>query len=70
MPRTKDFASFVRLSEELVAAYPLKTRIIMKYRNLEKKLVIHVTNDATHLKYTTRELLDSRSIERLMNLFK
>lgn len=43
----EDFESFIKQAEDLFVARPLDTRYSIKYRHVDGKLVLKVTDDRT-----------------------
>ncbi|CAO3572063.1 unnamed protein product [Mortierella alpina] len=56
---------FQKAAEELYSLSPSRTRYVAKYRHVEGKLVLKVTNDRTCLKYKTDQMQDLNKFERL-----
>ncbi|KAF9359310.1 hypothetical protein BGX34_008446 [Mortierella sp. NVP85] len=56
---------FQRAAEELYLLSPNNTRYVAKYRHVEGKLVLKVTDDRTCLKYKTDQMQDLNKFERL-----
>jgi signal recognition particle subunit SRP9 len=60
--------SFLQQAESLYKANPLRTRYVVKYRHVDGKLSVKVTDDFTCLKYKTNQQSDLKKVERLNNL--
>jgi len=60
-----DWDSFKKAAEELYMASPLKTRYLVKYRNVDTKLVLKVTDGPTCIKYKTEYASDIKKMEKL-----
>ncbi|KAG0280071.1 hypothetical protein BGZ95_011372 [Linnemannia exigua] len=56
---------FQKAAEELYLLSPKTTRYVAKYRHVEGKLVLKVTDDRTCLKYKTDQMQDLNKFERL-----
>ncbi|KAF9939060.1 hypothetical protein BGZ75_002561 [Mortierella antarctica] len=56
---------FQKAAEELYSLSPSRTRYVAKYRHVEGKLVLKVTDDRTCLKYKTDQMQDLNKFERL-----
>ncbi|KAF9130858.1 hypothetical protein BGW39_002552 [Mortierella sp. 14UC] len=56
---------FQKAAEELYLLSPTTTRYVAKYRHVEGKLVLKVTDDRTCLKYKTDQMQDLNKFERL-----
>ncbi|KAG0365215.1 signal recognition particle, SRP9/SRP14 subunit [Gamsiella multidivaricata] len=56
---------FQKAAEELYLLSPNTTRYVAKYRHVEGKLVLKVTDDRTCLKYKTDQMQDLNKFERL-----
>ncbi|KAG0255663.1 hypothetical protein BG011_004994 [Mortierella polycephala] len=56
---------FQKAAEELYMMSPKRTRYVAKYRHVEGKLVLKVTDDLTVLKYKTDQMQDLNKFERL-----
>ncbi|KAF9954272.1 hypothetical protein BGZ65_004149, partial [Modicella reniformis] len=56
---------FQKAAEELYMISPNDTRYVAKYRHIEGKLVLKVTDDRTCLKYKTDQMQDLNKFERL-----
>ncbi|GJJ71066.1 signal recognition particle subunit SRP9 [Entomortierella parvispora] len=56
---------FQKAAEELYQLSPNNTRYVAKYRHVEGKLVLKVTDDRTCLKYKTDQMQDLNKFERL-----
>ncbi|KAF9902500.1 hypothetical protein EC991_004832 [Linnemannia zychae] len=56
---------FQKAAEELYMLSPKTTRYVAKYRHVEGKLVLTVTDDRTCLKYKTDQMQDLNKFERL-----
>ncbi|KAL6626005.1 signal recognition particle, SRP9/SRP14 subunit [Neocallimastix californiae] len=60
-----DWDTFKKAVEELYMASPLKTRYLVKYRNVDTKLVLKVTDGPTCIKYKTEYASDIKKLEKL-----
>ncbi|KAG0315241.1 hypothetical protein BGZ99_007589 [Dissophora globulifera] len=56
---------FQKAAEELYLLSPTTTRYVAKYRHVEGRLVLKVTDDRTCLKYKTDQMQDLNKFERL-----
>ncbi|KAF9145287.1 hypothetical protein BGX30_009715 [Mortierella sp. GBA39] len=56
---------FQKAAEELYLLSPKTTRYVAKYRHVEGKLVLKVTDDRTCFKYKTDQMQDLNKFERL-----
>ncbi|KAF9579075.1 Signal recognition particle protein [Lunasporangiospora selenospora] len=65
MVNIQSWDEFQKAAEELYAMEPLRTRYVAKYRHVEGKLVLKVTDDRTCLKYKTDQMQDLNKFERL-----
>mmetsp|Transcript_17687 Transcript_17687/g.42659 ORF Transcript_17687/g.42659 Transcript_17687/m.42659 type:complete len:114 (-) Transcript_17687:65-406(-) len=61
--------SFIEAAQQLFLASPEKTRYLVKYRHVEAKLVLKVTDDVVCLKYRTDQAQDVRKMDKLNALF-
>eukprot|EP00887_Chlorella_sp_A99_P001547 scaffold8.g1547.t1 len=61
--------SFFQQAQELLAASPLTTRYVARYRRCDGKLVLKVTDDKTCLQFKTDQQTDLKRIEKLNRLF-
>ncbi|KAF2071417.1 hypothetical protein CYY_007261 [Polysphondylium violaceum] len=64
-----DWDEFFDKSEQLYRSDPSKTRFSFKYRHVDAKVVLKVTNDRVNLKYQTDKENDFKRIDQLNNLF-
>ncbi|ORX49363.1 signal recognition particle, SRP9/SRP14 subunit [Piromyces finnis] len=60
-----DWDTFKKAVEELYMASPFKTRYLVKYRNVDTKLVLKVTDGPTCIKYKTEYASDIKKMEKL-----
>ncbi|KAG4083302.1 signal recognition particle, SRP9/SRP14 subunit [Neocallimastix lanati (nom. inval.)] len=60
-----DWDTFKKAVEELYMESPLKTRYLIKYRNVDTKLVLKVTDGPTCIKYKTEYASDIKKLEKL-----
>ncbi|KAF8935424.1 Signal recognition particle protein [Podila verticillata] len=65
MVNIQQWDEFQKSAEELYSMSPKTTRYVAKYRHVEGKLVLKVTDDRTCLKYKTDQLQDLNKFERL-----
>mmetsp|Transcript_27351 Transcript_27351/g.68994 ORF Transcript_27351/g.68994 Transcript_27351/m.68994 type:complete len:114 (-) Transcript_27351:80-421(-) len=61
--------SFVEAGQQLFISSPGKTRYLVKYRHVDAKLVLKVTDDKVCLKYRTDRQDDLKRIGRLNAFF-
>mmetsp|Transcript_24762 Transcript_24762/g.40765 ORF Transcript_24762/g.40765 Transcript_24762/m.40765 type:complete len:160 (+) Transcript_24762:66-545(+) len=60
---------FYAQAESLFLADPQNTRYVIKYRHVDSKLVLKVTDNKVCLKYRTDQASDLKKVEKLNNLF-
>ncbi|KAI1308413.1 hypothetical protein EDD11_004303 [Mortierella claussenii] len=65
MVNVHQWDEFQKAAEELYSLSPKTTRYVAKYRHVEGKLVLKVTDDRTVLKYKTDQMQDLNKFERL-----
>ncbi|KAF9356824.1 hypothetical protein BGX26_004683 [Mortierella sp. AD094] len=65
MVNIQQWDEFQKAAEELYMLAPNSTRYVAKYRHIEGKLVLKVTDDRTVLKYKTDQMQDLNKFERL-----
>ncbi|KAF9113941.1 hypothetical protein BGX27_000472 [Mortierella sp. AM989] len=65
MVNIQQWDEFQKAAEELYALSPNSTRYVAKYRHVDGKLVLKVTDDRTVLKYKTDQMQDLNKFERL-----
>ena len=65
MPFMTNWDEFARAAELLYEQEPAKTRVCLKYRHQDGKLVFNVTDDAVCLKYLAVYAQDVKKIDRL-----
>ena len=61
--------AFVAEAEKLYVEHPDHTRYVVKYRHVDGKLELKVTNDRVCLKFVTDQQQDLKRIDKLNNLF-
>ena len=61
--------TFVAEAEKLYVEHPDHTRYVKKYRHVDGKLELKVTNDRVCIKYATDQQQDLKRIDKLNNLF-
>ena len=61
--------TFVTEAEKLYVEHPDHTRYVAKYRHVDGKLELKVTNDRVCLKFVTDQQQDLKRIDKLNNLF-
>lgn len=64
-----DFEEFVTRAIQLYQEHPDRTRYSTKYRHVDSRLELKVTDDRTCLKYRTDQESDVRKVERLNLVF-
>ena len=69
MPLIESLDTFVAEAEKLYAEHPDHTRYVSKYRHVDGKLELKVTNDRVCLKFVTDQQQDLKRIDKLNNLF-
>ncbi|KAF8974990.1 Signal recognition particle protein [Entomortierella lignicola] len=65
MVNIQQWDEFQKAAEELYLLSPNTTRYVTKYRHVDGKLVLKVTDDRTVLKYKTDQMQDLNKFERL-----
>ncbi|KAF9917693.1 hypothetical protein BX616_000211 [Lobosporangium transversale] len=65
MVNIQHWDEFQRAAEELYTVSPKNTRYVARYRHIDGKLVLKVTDDRTILKYKTDQMQDLNKFERL-----
>eukprot|EP01102_Stenamoeba_stenopodia_P005752 TRINITY_DN16482_c0_g1_i1.p1 TRINITY_DN16482_c0_g1~~TRINITY_DN16482_c0_g1_i1.p1 ORF type:complete len:104 (-),score=34.00 TRINITY_DN16482_c0_g1_i1:123-434(-) len=65
----KSWDDFYAAAEKLYLSNPLKTRYVIKYRNVDRALVLKVTDDQVCVKFKTDQAQDAKKMEKLNNLF-
>ena len=65
----EDWDTFYAEAEKLFLEHPDHTRYVTKYRHVDGKLELKVTNDRVCLKFVTDQQQDLKRIEKLNNLF-
>ena len=63
--RIKDLSEFIQKSQDMMLKFPERTRFSLKFRNVDKKIVLKVTNDFRCFTYTTSNYKDLKQIEVL-----
>ena len=61
--------TFFQQAEKLYLENPDHTRYLMKYRHMDGKLELKVTNDQVCLKFLTTQAQDLKRLDKLNNLF-
>mmetsp|Transcript_68151 Transcript_68151/g.168388 ORF Transcript_68151/g.168388 Transcript_68151/m.168388 type:complete len:120 (-) Transcript_68151:446-805(-) len=61
--------NFIEAGQQLFISSPGKTRYLVKYRHVDAKLVLKITDDTVCLKYKTDQHKDLKRIEKLNNFF-
>eukprot|EP01134_Creolimax_fragrantissima_P002828 CFRG2828T1 len=61
----KEWNAFSSAVEELYKENPSKARLTMKYRDVDGKMIVKVTDDVVCLKYKTDQAQDVKKIEKL-----
>ncbi|EGC37598.1 signal recognition particle 9 kDa subunit [Dictyostelium purpureum] len=64
-----DWEEFYDKSEQLYRQDPKRTRFVFKFRHIESKVVLKVTNDTVNLQYQTDKEDDFQKIEQINSLF-
>eukprot|EP00747_Dinoflagellata_sp_TGD_P183354 gnl/TRDRNA2_/TRDRNA2_38172_c0_seq1.p3 gnl/TRDRNA2_/TRDRNA2_38172_c0~~gnl/TRDRNA2_/TRDRNA2_38172_c0_seq1.p3 ORF type:complete len:107 (+),score=33.49 gnl/TRDRNA2_/TRDRNA2_38172_c0_seq1:94-414(+) len=65
----EDFDEFVEATKSLFVEQPLRTRYLSKYRHVDNKLILKVTNDRVCFKYKTDQIADLKRIEKFTQSF-
>lgn len=65
MPYIKSWEEFAKASEQMYRKDPSKARMTMKYRHLDGKLVVKVTDNNVCLKYLAIYAQDVKKIDKL-----
>ena len=68
MPYIDSLETFVAEAEKLYVEHPEHTRYVAKYRHVDGKLELKVTNDRVCLKFLTDQRQDLKRIDKLNNL--
>ncbi|VDP21501.1 unnamed protein product [Echinostoma caproni] len=68
MTNFNSFEEFAKAAEVLYLVDPMKCRVCTKYRHLDKKLSIKVTDNQIVLKYVTDMAQDVKKIEKFTTL--
>ncbi|KXN69494.1 hypothetical protein CONCODRAFT_79278 [Conidiobolus coronatus NRRL 28638] len=61
-----DLELFIKESLSLTEQHPDKTRLSYKYRAVDGKLIVKVTNDTITLKFATDQMQDLKRLEKLV----
>ena len=69
MPYLESLETFVAEAEKLYVEHPEHTRYVAKYRHVDGKLELKVTNDRVCLKFETDQQQDLKRIDKLNALF-
>ena len=69
MPYIDSLETFVAEAEKLYVEHPEHTRYVAKYRHVDGKLELKVTNDRVCLKFETDQQHDLKRIDKLNALF-
>ena len=69
MPYIDSLETFVAEAEKLYVEHPEHTRYVAKYRHVDGKLELKVTNDRVCLKFATDQQQDLKRIDKLNTLF-
>ncbi|GAM23635.1 hypothetical protein SAMD00019534_068100, partial [Acytostelium subglobosum LB1] len=69
MTYINDFDEFYNRAETLYRSDPSRTRYSFKFRHVDSKIVLKVTNDRQTLVYHTDKENDLKRIDTLNNLF-
>ena len=69
MPYIDSLETFVAEAEKLYVEHPEHTRYVAKYRHVDGKLELKVTNDRVCLKFETDQQQDLKRIDKLNALF-
>jgi len=69
MPYIDSLETFVAEAEKLYVEHPEHTRYVTKYRHVDGKLELKVTNDRVCLKFETDQQQDLKRIDKLNALF-
>ena len=69
MPYIDSLETFVAEAEKLYVEHPEHTRYVTKYRHVDGKLELKVTNDRVCLKFETDQQHDLKRIDKLNALF-
>ena len=67
MPHVSSIDEFAERAEALFRDNPLQTRYSIKYRNVDGRVVLKATDDATVVMLKTDQAADLRKMERLNN---
>mmetsp|Transcript_50422 Transcript_50422/g.148777 ORF Transcript_50422/g.148777 Transcript_50422/m.148777 type:complete len:111 (+) Transcript_50422:49-381(+) len=65
----EDFEEFEDAAKSLFLTSPLRTRYLIKYRHVDGKVILKVTNDRVCLKHRSDQISDLRKVERLSQSF-
>lgn len=65
MPYIRNWDEFERASGQLYEQKPDKARLCVKYRHLDGKLVLKVTDDEVCLKYLAQYAHDVKKVDKL-----
>ncbi|KAK4475506.1 hypothetical protein MN116_002554 [Schistosoma mekongi] len=68
MTNFNSWEEFAKAAEVLYLEDPLKCRMCTKYRHVDRKLVVKLTDNHTVLKYVTDMAQDVKKIEKLTTL--
>eukprot|EP00927_Polykrikos_kofoidii_P033636 TRINITY_DN2845_c0_g1_i1.p3 TRINITY_DN2845_c0_g1~~TRINITY_DN2845_c0_g1_i1.p3 ORF type:complete len:107 (+),score=27.98 TRINITY_DN2845_c0_g1_i1:90-410(+) len=69
MVNLQDFEEFQSAALTLFSANPHRTRYLMKFRHVDGKAVLKVTDNKVCLKYKSNQLSDLRKIQRFSQAF-
>ena len=69
MTFVESWEAFYAEAEKLYLEHPDHTRFVTKYRHVDGKVELKVTNDRVCLKFVTDQQQDLKRIEKLNNLF-
>mmetsp|Transcript_12397 Transcript_12397/g.29725 ORF Transcript_12397/g.29725 Transcript_12397/m.29725 type:complete len:118 (-) Transcript_12397:132-485(-) len=61
--------NFMQAAQELFVNAPERTRYVIKYRHVDAKLVVKVTDDKVCLKYKTDQAQDAKKVAKLNAFF-
>eukprot|EP00927_Polykrikos_kofoidii_P072700 TRINITY_DN68798_c0_g1_i1.p2 TRINITY_DN68798_c0_g1~~TRINITY_DN68798_c0_g1_i1.p2 ORF type:complete len:107 (-),score=27.73 TRINITY_DN68798_c0_g1_i1:148-468(-) len=65
----QDFEEFQAAALTLFASQPNRTRYLMKFRHVDGKAILKVTDDKVCLKFKSNQLADLKKIQRFSQAF-